>query len=156
MRLEYLNPFINSALDVLAEYTNSEVERGDVRLDGDASPENDVAAVITLAGEVEGRVILQMGRDTALNMAGIMNQEEFRDLTPLALDTIMELTNVMIARAVSTLNDQGFTFRLAPPLVFTGANLSSFGSLHIESLVVPLRARAGEMVLNVALRMKSL
>lgn len=156
MRLDYINPIVESAIKALSEYTGAPVVRGNMQLKQDAPPSKDVAAVISMAGEVEGRIILEMEKATALAVAGIMNQERFSELTPYALDTLMELTNVMIARAVSQLNDQGFTFRLTPPLIFTGANLSAFSSLNLETLVVPLRANAGEMNLNVALRMKTL
>lgn len=156
MRIDYLNPIIDSALQVLSEYTGAPVSRGTMRLDENASPTKDVAAVISMAGEVEGRVILEMGKETALSVAGTMNQERFTELNPLALDTLMELANVVVARAVSALNDAGFAFRLTPPLIFTGSNLCFFNSVNLETLVIPLHAEAGEMNLNVALRMKSL
>lgn len=43
-----------------------------------------------------------------------------------------------------------------PPLIFTGANLSTFHSLNLETLVIPLQAKAGEMNLNVALRLNTI
>jgi chemotaxis protein CheX len=94
-----------------------------------------------------------MDSSTALAMAGIMNRDSFKKLDRLALDTLMELANLIVARAVSSLNDRGFAFRLTPPLIFTGANLSFFSSLDTETLVVPLRANVGDMNLSVALRM---
>ncbi len=156
MRLDYINPIVESAVNVLSEFTGSRAERGSMELHGDGSPKKDVAAVIGMAGEVEGRIILEMSRDTALSVASALNGEKFSELTSYALDTVMELTNVMVARAVSTLNDRGFTFRLTPPLIFTGQNLCFSSGLNIETLVIPLRANVGEMVLNVALRMNIL
>lgn len=156
MRLEYIDPIVDSAISVIAEYTRAPVERGGLQLHRDAWPSKDVVTVIGMAGEVEGRVLFEMEKATALTMAGIMNQERFVDLTPLALDTLMELTNLMIARAVSRLNDLGFSFRLTPPLIMTGNNLTVFNSLHIETLFIPLHTAVGDMNLNVALRMKIL
>ena len=156
MRLDYINPIVDSALAVLSEFIGAPVERGSMQLHCDASPSREVITIIGMAGEVEGRIMLEMDKDAAIGMAGIMNKEQFTDLTPFALDTLMELTNVMIARAVSTLNDQGFVFRLTPPLIFTGSNLSIFNSLYLETLFVPLRTKVGDMNLNVALRMKGL
>ncbi len=153
MRLDYLNPIVDSAIAVLTECTGTAVERGDMSLNQTASPTRDVAAIIGMAGEVEGRVILEMSRDTALSMASQMNQQQLSDLSPLALDTLMELTNMIVARGVSALNDNGFTFRLTPPMIFTGANLCFFSNLNIETLAIPLQISAGEVTLNVALRM---
>jgi CheY-specific phosphatase CheX len=89
-------------------------------------------------------------------MAEKMNQERFTELSPLALDTLMELTNVLVAKAVSELNDRGFSFRLTPPLIFTGDNMKFFGNLNIESLIIPMSTSVGELDLNIALRMNVL
>ena len=156
MRLEYINPIIDSAVNVLSDFTSAPVERGSLQLQEGSERSKDVAALIGIAGDVEGRIILEMAKDTALSMAGLMNGEHFDDLDPLALDTLMELANVIVARAVSTLNDMGYTFRLTPPLIFTGANLSTFHNLNLETLVIPLQAKAGEMNLNVALRLNTI
>ena len=156
MRLDYLDPIIESAKKVLSDYTGAPVERGSMQLRGDSSSSKEVGAVVGMAGEVEGRIMLEMSRDTAIGMAGAMNKERFTDLSPFALDTLMELTNVLVAKAVSELNDRGFTFRLTPPLIFTGNNMKFFGNLNIESLIIPLCTSVGELDLNIALRMNTL
>jgi chemotaxis protein CheX len=156
MRLDYLDPIIESAKTVLSNFTGAPVGRGSMRLRGDASSSKEVGAVVGMTGEVEGRIMLEMTRDTAIGMAGKMNQERFTELSPLALDTLMELTNVLVAKAVSELNDRGFNFRLTPPLVFTGDNMKFFGNLNIESLIIPMSTSVGELDLNVALRMNVL
>ncbi len=155
MRLDYINPFIESAVSVLTACTGAPVERGLMELRQDVPADKEVMTMIGLAGEVEGRVILEMDNDTALAMAGIMNQEPFQELTHLAHDTLMELANLMVSKAVTILNEQGFTFRLTPPLIFTGSHLSA-GGMNLETLVVPLRASAGNVNLNIALRMNKL
>lgn len=152
MRIDYLDPIIEAAINVMSEYTGAPVERGTMKLTSDCCTTKDVGAIVGVAGEVEGRVILEMGKDTAISIAGALNNEVFTDLTPLALDTLMELTNVLVAHAVSALNDKGFKFRLTPPFIFSGSNLCFF-NMNIESLVIPLKTRAGELILNVALRM---
>jgi chemotaxis protein CheX len=156
MRLDYLDPIIESAKMVLSEYTGAPVERGSLQLRDHASSSKEVGAVVGLAGDVEGRIMLEMSRDTAIVMAGAMNKERFTELSPFALDTLMELTNVLVAKAVSELNDRGFTFRLTPPLIFVGDNIKCYGNLSIESLLIPLRTSVGELDLNVALRMNAL
>jgi chemotaxis protein CheX len=153
MRIEYINPIVESAIAVIAELTGAPVERGDMKLHGDSSASKDVAAIIGMTGDVDGRIIMEMDSRTALAMAGLMNRERFTTLNRLALDSLMELSNVVVARAVSTLNDRGFSFRLTPPLIFTGSNLSFFSSLSLETLIIPLRTKAGDCNLNVSLRM---
>lgn len=156
MRLDYIDPIVNSAVTVLRELTGGPVERGALSLRSSSSPSMEVAAVIGMAGEVDGRIILEMGRETALSMAGTMNQEKFTEIDGFVLDTLMEFANMVVARGVSALNDQGFSFRLSPPLIFTGSNLSFSDGIDLETLVIPLRASPGNMTLNVSLRMTSI
>ncbi len=156
MRLDYIEPIIESAVSVLAEFTAAPVERGDMKLHGNSSASKEVAAIIGMTGDVDGRVIIEMDDATAVAMAGIMSREPFKTLDRLALDCLMELANVMAARAVSSLNDRGFLFRLTPPLIFTGDNLAFFSNLNLETLVIPLRTKAGDLNLNVSLRMNVL
>lgn len=156
MRLDYIDPIVNSAIAVLSEFTGGPVERGGLSLKKSSSPSMEVAAVIGMAGEVEGRVILEMARDTALSVAAAMNHEELTEIDNFVLDTLMEFANIMVARGVSALNDRGFSFRLTSPIIFTGSNLSFANSLDLETLVIPLRANAGEMTLNVSFRMTDL
>jgi chemotaxis protein CheX len=156
MRLDYINPIIDSAITVLAKFSSAPVDRGDLKLRRKSSASREVATIIGLSGDGDGRIIIEMDSSTALAMAGIMNRDSFKELDRLALDTLMELANLIVARAVSSLNDRGFVFRLTPPLIFTGANLSFFSSLDTETLVVPLRANVGDMNLSVALRMNVL
>ena len=156
MRLDYINPIIDSVIKALTELSGGKVERGYVKLQHRSSASKEVATIIGMTGDVDGRIIIEMNNDTALALAGIMNQATFTELDQLALDTLMELANIVVARAVSTLNDHGFAFRLTPPMIFTGSNLDFFSSLNLETLVVPLEANAGQLNLNVALRMNSL
>jgi len=112
--------------------------------------------IICLMGNVNGRIIIEMDGSTALAMAGLMNRDPFRELDRLALDILMELATLIVARAVSSLNDGGFEFRLTQPIILTGTDLSCIGSLDIETLVVPIYTNAGDMNLSVALRMNTL
>ncbi len=156
MRLDYIHPIVESAVEILTEVTGAPVERGEMSLHRSSTASKDIVTIVGMTGEVEGRIVLEMDKDTAVALAGVMNEERFTELTPLALDTLMELTNVLVAKAVSTLNDQGFAFRLTPPLIFTGGSLSFFSNLNLETLVIPLRGRMGDVNLSIALRMSAL
>lgn len=156
MRIDYIKPIVDSAVQALTELTGGRVECGDMKLQHRASPTHEVATIVGMTGDVDGRIIIEMNTAAALALAGAMNGSTFTELDHLALDTLMELTNIVVARAVSTLNDRGFTFHLTPPMIFTGSNLAFFSSLNLETLVIPLSAGVGELNLNVAFRMHGL
>ncbi len=57
MRVEYINPFVEAAFNVLREVLQSDVKRGELYLKSTSMPVMGVAAIVGLAGDVEGRVL---------------------------------------------------------------------------------------------------
>jgi len=154
MRVEYINPFVESAFSVLKEVMNAEVKRGEIYLKPTTMSIQGVAALVGLAGDVEGRVLFDMTKDTALHVAGAMNQEEFTTFDELAKATIQELANMITAQAVTKLHDLGFKFDLTPPALFTGDNMEVSTNLgEVEALIVPMElGNNGKIEVNVAIR----
>ncbi|MDR2404178.1 MAG: chemotaxis protein CheX [Spirochaetaceae bacterium] len=153
MRVEYINPFVESAFNVLKEVLDSDVKRGDLYLKSTSMSIMGVAALVGLAGDVEGRVLFDMTKETALAVAGAMNGEVFTVLDELAKATIQELANMITAQAVTKLHDLGFKFDLTPPALFTGENMEVSNNLKVEALIVPMElGPIGKIEVNVAIR----
>jgi chemotaxis protein CheX len=152
MRVEYINPFVEAAFNVLKEVLNTDVKRGDLYLKSTTMSIMGVAALVGLAGDVEGRVLFDMTKQTALNIAGTMNGEEFATLDDLAKATITELANMITAQAVTKLHDLGFKFDLTPPALFTGENME-IANHEVEALIVPMELGTTDKIeINVAIR----
>jgi chemotaxis protein CheX len=155
MRVEYINPFVESAYEILKEVLQTEVKRGDIYLKSTSMPVLGVAAVIGLAGDVEGRVLLDMKRDTAINIASAMLQSMEMDpitqLNDMGKATITELANMITGQAVTKLHGLGFKFDLTPPALFTGDNME-IADTGVEALIVPMETEHGKVEINVAIR----
>ena len=151
MRVEYINPFSEAAYNILSQVLSEDVKRGDLYLKSTCMPVMGVAAIVGLAGDVEGRVIFDMTLDTALKIASAMNNEELTEFDELARATITELANLITAQAVTKLHDLGFKFDLTPPALFTGENMK-ISNNDIEALIVPMTAPQGRVEINVAIR----
>ncbi|MDR0302121.1 MAG: chemotaxis protein CheX [Treponema sp.] len=154
MRVEYINPFVEAAYSVLKEVLDSNVKRGEIYLKPTSMQIMGVAALVGLAGDVEGRVLFDMTRETALYVSGAMNGETFTTLDELAKATIQELANMITAQAVTKLHDLGFKFDLTPPALFTGDNMEVSTNLgEVEALIVPMElGENGKIEVNVAIR----
>jgi chemotaxis protein CheX len=152
MRVEYINPFVEAAFNVLKEVLDTDVKRGELYLKSTTMSIMGVAALVGLAGDVEGRVLFDMTKETALNIAGAMNGEEFSALDELAKATITELANMITAQAVTKLHDLGFKFDLTPPALFSGENME-ISNREVEALIVPMELGShGKIEINVAVR----
>jgi chemotaxis protein CheX len=159
MRVEYINPFVEAAFGVLKEVLNTDIKRGDLYLKNSSMSIMGVAALVGLAGGVEGRVLFDMTKETALNVASAMNMEEMKVLDELVKATITELANMITARAVTKLHDLGFKFDLTPPALFSGENMEISNNLDVEALIVPMElgpaGKLGKIEINVVIRERS-
>ena len=151
MRVEYINPFVEAAFNVLKEVLNADVKRGELYLKSTTMPVLGVAALVGLAGDVEGRVLFDMSKPTALAVASVMNGEQLPSLDELGKATITELANMITAQAVTKLHDLGFKFDLTPPALFTGENME-VSDHEVEALIVPMEVSQGKIEINVAIR----
>jgi len=151
MRVEYINPFVESGFNVLKEVIGDDIKRGELYLKSSSQPVLGVAAIVGLAGDVEGRVLFDMTKETAIKIASVMNGEELQKLDELAKATITELANMITAQAVTKLHDQGFKFDLTPPAIITGDNMEVLDP-NVEALIVPMELPSGKIEVNVAIR----
>ena len=151
MRVEYINPFVEAAFSVLRQVLNAEITRGDLYLKSTSQPVMGVAAIVGLAGDVEGRVLFDMSKATAIGIASAMNDEEMTVLDELGKATITELANMITAQAVTKLHELGFKFDLTPPAIFTGDNMEVTDT-DVEALIVPINLAQGKIEINVAVR----
>ena len=151
MRVEYINPFVETAYSILQEVLGGEVKRGDLYLKSTSMPVMGVAALVGLAGDVEGRVLFDMSMETAMKIASRMNMEELTKFDELAKATITELANLITAQAVTKLHDLGFRFDLTPPALFTGERME-ISDHDVEAFIVPMITEQGKVEVNVAIR----
>ena len=151
MRVEYINPFVEAAYNILTEVLGGEIKRGELYLKSTSMPVMGVAALVGLAGDVEGRVIFDMNMESAMKIASRMNNEEMKSFDDLAKATITELANLITAQAVTKLHDLGFRFDLTPPALFTGENME-ISDHEVEALIVPMETGQGRVEVNVAIR----
>ncbi len=151
MRVEYINPFVEAANNILSEVLAGEVNRGDLYLKSTSMPVMGVAALVGLAGDVEGRVLFDMSMDTALRIASRMNNEELTEFDELVKATITEVANMITGQAVTKLHDLGFKFDLTPPSLFTGEKME-VSDHEVEALIVPMLTEQGKIEVNVAIR----
>lgn len=151
MRVEYINPFVEAAFNILKEVLGVDLTRGELYLKSSSKPVLGVTAIVGLAGDVEGRVLFDMSKQTALAIASSMNGEEFTELDELGKATITELANMITAQAVTKLHDLGFSFDLTPPALFTGEKMEVSDD-EVEALIVPIEMSLGKLEINVAVR----
>lgn len=151
MKSEYIHPFVEAAVKVLGEVTGGQVCRGAVSLRTSVVTTQGIASLVGIFGEAEGRMILDMGRDTARSLASAMKNQDIEEGDELISATVNELANIIAGRAVSDMANQGRSFNITSPTLFSGKEMNVFNTT-LETVVIPLETEAGQVIINLAIR----
>src|SRR5580658_5694260 len=151
MKMDLIQPFINAADAALAQGLQCRTSVGNLRMDQEAYPRKGVAALIWVTGDIEGRIIIDLDPETAVRVASRVAGAELPESDDLIRETVCELANQVIGNAVTSLNDQGFHFRVHPPVLHTSDH-GPKSSEDTEALVICFETPVGNVFLNIALR----
>ena len=152
MRMDLIQPFINSADAVLAQGLQSPVSIETLSMEEEAYRRKGIAAEVFLTGEIEGRIIFDVDQEAAVQLASRLSGVEASETNDdLVREAVCELANQIIGNAITTLNDQGFHFHVRPPTQHTSEQ-GSKSSEDTEALVMGFNTSSGNVFMNVALR----
>jgi chemotaxis protein CheX len=151
MKMELIQPFINAADAVLSQGLQSPMSIGSLSMEEEAYRRKGVAALIWVTGDIEGRIIFDLDPETAVRVASQFAGTDMPESEELVRETVCEVANQVIGNAITSLNDQGFHFRVHPPVLHTlehGAKSSE----DTEALVICFETGSGNVFMNIALR----
>ncbi len=151
MRMELIQPFINAADAVIADMLKCSTRMGDVSMEEDSYRRKGAAASIAISGDIEGRVIFDMERPVAAKVASALAGMEVSETDDMVRETVCELANMIIGSAVTSLNDEGFRFKIHTPEIHE-AEQGYKGSEDTEALVMCFETPAGSVFMNIAMR----
>jgi chemotaxis protein CheX len=151
---EFIQPFIDASIKVIGEVTARAVTRGPVSIKTSPVPVLGVASVIGIVGEIEGRLVLDVSRETSCRLASCMNGQELTAYDSLVTSTINELANMIGGLAVSALVNKGYKLEITPPTLFSGNDMK-ISNITLETVVIPLELDLGRIILNIGIRAKT-
>lgn len=151
MKVEFINPFVKAAIDVLRSELGSDVERGKLRLESSPSSNHDIAVMIGLTGKAQGVVLYGMSLETGRKIVSHMMGQDCEDFDALAQSGIAEMGNVITGHASRGLSENGYQCNITPPTLIVGQN-TMIGTLDIPRIALPLATECGEVEIHVALK----
>ena len=151
MKVQFVNPFVTAACDVLAAETGVAPTRGSLVIEQNPYTTEDVTAVVGMSGTARGSIYVSMSEATALAIVGKMMGSELTVFDELAQSGIAEFSNVVAGNASIALADQGLETQITPPLMLVGAG-ARITSFDLMRIVVPLTTPFGIVKVHVALR----
>ena len=151
MRMELIQPFINAADAVFSESFQAPTKIADLSMDAETYRRKGIAALISIKGDIEGRVILDLSPEVAVRVATHLAGGPVEESAQLVRETVCELANMVIGNSVTLLNDQGFHFKVFPPEIHTSEE-GLVCTTDTEAMVLSMETPCGEIFLNISMR----
>lgn len=152
MNVKFLNPFVEAMYLVLeAEVGIKSPQRGSLSLERSACTANDVTALISIVGEVQGIALYGMREATAINIVSQILGQPFAEFDNLAQSGIGELANVITGHASKRLSEAGYEAKISPPTLILGKG-TIISTLDFDRVQVPIITDMGELQIHLALR----
>jgi len=124
MKVEYINPFIESVVEVFSTMLDTDAVRGDVGVSrAAASNPRDIMALIGLSGDARGTVALSFPTATAVAVVSKLLDINTKTVDDTVCDAIAEIVNMVAGSAKAKLTgDAGLPLDLSLPTVVRGRN----------------------------------
>ncbi len=152
MKAEYINPFLDASINLFREYLRFDIKNGAPYINQDNHDLNEVSAIIGLAGDIVGAVVLSFTRETAIAMSSRFSGQTYLALTKEVIDAVGELVNIIAGNAKKDLGD--FRIEISLPGVITGAKYKINWPQGVPIITIPFESDAGAFTVNVSFRTK--
>jgi chemotaxis protein CheX len=151
MKMELIQPFVNSLDAVVAEIMGCSAKISDIAMSEASSRKRGFAARVCISGDIEGSILLDLDVTAAKRAAQFLSGDNGEPADELKREAVCELSNMVVGNAVTQLNDRGFKFKVHPPEIYSvDGNLKE--SVDTEALVLNFETPCGCVCLDVALK----
>jgi len=150
MKAEYINPFLDASINLFKTHLMFNVKNKTPYVNQDSQNLNEVSAIIGLAGDIIGAVVLSFTRDTAIAMASRFSGQKHLAVGKEVLDAIGELVNIIAGNAKKDLND--FRIEISLPGVITGHKYKINWPQSVPVITIPFESDAGDFTVNVSFK----
>jgi chemotaxis protein CheX len=142
MKVEFINPFLSSMLNVMSTMAQMELVPEKPKLKNGPASKGDVSGLIGMTSD-QAKGSLSITFDAALAIATMkkMVGEGPDEVNDEIIDLVGEITNMVTGGAKRILSEKGFEFSMATPMVVSGPghtiNHKAEGPVVIIALSAP-------------------
>lgn len=144
MKVEFINPFLSSMLNVMSTMAHMELVPEKPKLKKDNIAHGDVSGLIGMVSpETKGSLSITFDEPLALATMKGMVGEAPDELNEEITDLVGEITNMVTGGAKRLLSEKGFEFDMATPVVVSGKNHTIHHKSKGPIVIISLKGDAG-------------
>ncbi len=150
MQAKYINPFLMASVNLFKNHLGVDIKNGVPYVNTDTQNLNEISAIIGLAGETTGAVVLSFSRNTAIEMVSKFAGKPYQALSKEVIDGVGELVNILAGNAKKGLTE--FRIEISLPGVVTGNKYKINWPKGVPVVTIPFKSNLGDFTVNVSLK----
>jgi len=144
MKVEFINPFLSSMLNVMSTMAQMELTPEKPKLKKDEVAKGDVSGLIGMVSpETKGSLSITFDAPLALATMKGMVGEAPDEVNEEITDLVGEITNMVTGGAKRMLSEKGFEFDMATPIVVSGKSHTIHHKSKGPVVIISLKGDAG-------------
>lgn len=129
MDVRYINPFIDSFIDIMPQLGVGNIKKGKLSVKNKSIDSIGVLILIGIVGDLKGNIIYGVTMESAKNIASkMMMGMPVEELNEMAQSAISEMTNMVTARACTLFSEEGVNIEISTPTLMYGKFKATAGS----------------------------
>ncbi len=151
MNIEYINPFLMAATQVMKDVCQLKLEMGKPYVKPTEFEKESIVVSIGITGQIRGQVLLSFNTEVACDLASRMCFMEIKQLDDISVSALSELGNMVLGNAATVLSTKGIIVDITPPSIIQGDFRLS--SAYAQNICIPLTYDGGKVIeLDVSLK----
>jgi chemotaxis protein CheX len=150
MKAEFINPFLDSLMNVLETMASTKLTPGKPALKKNELAHGDVSGLIGMVGpSTKGSLSISFDKPLALAIMQGMLGENPGTINEEVTDMVGEITNMVTGGAKNLLSKKGYDFDMATPIVVSGKSHSITHKFDGPKIMIPFTAKNGRAVIEI-------
>ncbi|MCZ4337588.1 chemotaxis protein CheX [Shewanella colwelliana] len=150
MNVNFINPFLESLLNVLQTMANMSLTPGKPNLKKDNLAKGDVSGLIGMVGpQTKGSLSITFEEPLILEIMNGMLGEKPSSINEEVTDLVGEITNMVTGGAKNLLGDKGYEFEMATPIVVSGKGHTIAHKSDGKKIIMPFTSNWGNAYIEI-------
>lgn len=150
MKVEFVNPFLSSLINVLETMATLTITPEKPRLKKGEVAHGDVSGLIGMVGpDTKGSLSISFEEPLALEVMQRMLGENPGEINEEVTDMVGEITNMVTGGAKNLLGKKGYEFDMATPVVVAGHNHTITHKSEGPKVMIPFTSPHGNATIEI-------
>lgn len=150
MNVNFINPFLQSLLNVISTMASMNLTPGKPQIKVDNLAKGDVSGLIGLVGpQTKGSLSITFEQKLVLQIMQNMLGENPGKINEEVTDLVGEITNMVTGGAKNLLGQKGYEFEMATPMVVSGKGHTISHKANGTKIIMPFTSPHGTAYIEI-------